>query len=133
VIPFRIGPSLSRVSKHKTPLSKASRFAIFHRGKSVSKQGDDEAEVHEYLENCRRTPMHRGERTLTKPGIRLWTPSNDLAQSRRRESRATEVLGRQWDALRPLCCGCQIGIFRPPVMPSLTALVARAGPAGVSP
>ena len=32
--------------------------------KSVSKWGDDEAEAQEYLENCRRTPRHHGERTL---------------------------------------------------------------------
>src|ERR1039458_4135428 len=44
--------------------------------------GDDEAEVHEHLENCRRTPMHPGEWTQSEPGIRIWTPSNDLAQSR---------------------------------------------------
>jgi hypothetical protein len=29
----------------------------------VLKQGDDEAVAHEYLENCRRIPMHRGELT----------------------------------------------------------------------
>jgi len=70
--------------------------------KSVYEQGDDEAEVHEDLENYRRAPMHHGERTLAEPGIRIWTPSNDLAQSRRRESSATEVPGCHWDALRPL-------------------------------
>ena len=69
--------------------------------KSVFERGDDEAEVHEYLENCRRTPMHHGERTLAEPVIRIWTPSNDLAQSRRRESSALQVPGCQWDALKP--------------------------------
>src|ERR1039458_4395226 len=54
--------------------------------KSAFKRGDDEAEVHEYLGNCRRTPMRHGGRTLSEPGIELWTPSNDLAQSTRRES-----------------------------------------------
>jgi hypothetical protein len=34
--------------------------------KSVFKQWGDEAKVHEYLENCRRTPMHHGERTLSE-------------------------------------------------------------------
>jgi hypothetical protein len=52
----------------------------------LSNGGDDEAELHEYLENCRRTPMRHGGRTLSEPGIEIWTPSNDLAQSRRRES-----------------------------------------------
>ena len=66
------------------------------------KQADDEAEVHEYLENCCRTPMHNGERTLSEPGMGIWIPSNDLAPSRRRESSATEVPGCQWDALKPL-------------------------------
>src|ERR1035438_10205006 len=32
--------------------------------KSVLELWDDEADVHEYLENCRRTLMHAGERTL---------------------------------------------------------------------
>ena len=54
--------------------------------KSAFKRGDDEAEVHEYLENCRRTPMRHGGRTLSEPGIEIWTPSNDLAESRCRES-----------------------------------------------
>ena len=103
------------------------------RPKSVFKGGDDEPEVLEYLENCPKTPIHHGERTLSELRIRIWTPSNDLAQSRRRESSATEVLGCQWDALKPLGCGCQITIIRPPAMPSLTAPVPRAGPAGVSP
>jgi hypothetical protein len=40
--------------------------------------------------------------TLSEPGMRVWTPSNDLAQSRRRASSATEVPGCQWDALKPL-------------------------------
>jgi hypothetical protein len=52
-------------------------------------------------ENCRRTPMHHGGRTLSEPGIEIWTPSNDLAPSRRREPSATEVPGCQWDALKP--------------------------------
>src|ERR1035441_5439454 len=99
--------------------------------KSAFERGDDEAEVHEYLEDCRRTPMHPGEWTLSEPGIWIWTPSNDLAQSRRRGSSVTEVPGRQWDALKPLCCGCQIALMRQPTMPSLTAPVPRAGPAGV--
>ena len=77
------------------PLRGVGRKAVFQRG-------DDEAEAHEYLENCRRTPMHHGEGTLSEPGIRIWTPSNDLAQSRRRASSATEVPGCQWDALKPL-------------------------------
>jgi len=64
--------------------------------------GDDEAEVHEYIENCRRTPIRLGEQTLSEPGIWIWTPSSDLAQSRRRASSATEVPGCQWDALKPL-------------------------------
>src|SRR5664279_2487233 len=97
--------------------------------KSVFQREDEEAEVHEYLENCRRTPMHHGERTLSEPGIWIWTPSNDLAQSKRQESSATEVPGYQWDALKPLCCGCQIALMRQPTMPSLTAPVPRAGPA----
>src|SRR5208282_157686 len=101
--------------------------------KSVVKQGDDEAQVHERLANCRRTPMHHRERTLSEPGMRIWTPSSDLAQSRRREPLATEVPGCQWDALKPLWCGCQMTIIRPPAMPSLTAPVPRAGPAVVSP
>ena len=63
--------------------------------------GDDEAEVQEYLENCRRTPVDHGGRILTEPGIQIWTPSNDSAPSRRRESSATEVPGCQWDALNP--------------------------------
>ena len=79
------------------------------------------------------TPMHHGERTLAELGIRIWTPSNDLAPSRRRASSATEVPGCQWDALKPLCCGCQITIIRPPAMPSLTAPVPRAGLAVASP
>jgi hypothetical protein len=58
--------------------------------------------VQEYLENCRRTPMHHGGRTLTEPGIQIWTPSNDLAQSRRREWSAPQVPDCQWDALKPL-------------------------------
>jgi hypothetical protein len=70
--------------------------------KSVFKQADDEAGVHEYLENCCRTPMHHGERTLSEPGVRIWTPSSDLAPSRRRESSAAEVPGCQWDALKSL-------------------------------
>ena len=51
-------------------------------------------------------PDTRGERTLSEPGIRIWTPSNDLAQSRRGESSATEVPGCQLDALKhlALCC-----------------------------
>jgi hypothetical protein len=53
---------------------------------SAFKRGDDEAEVQEYLRNCRRTPMRHGGRTLSEPGIEIWTPSSDLAQSRRRES-----------------------------------------------
>jgi hypothetical protein len=57
--------------------------------------------VQEYLENCRRTPMQQVGRTLTEPGIQIWTPSDDSAQSRRLESSATEVLGCQWDALNP--------------------------------
>ena len=44
--------------------------------KSVFEQGDDEAEVHQHFENCRRTPMRNGERTLSEPEIRIWTPSN---------------------------------------------------------
>jgi hypothetical protein len=44
--------------------------------------------MQEYLENCRRTPMHHGERTLSEPEIRIWTPSNDLAPSRRRKESA---------------------------------------------
>jgi hypothetical protein len=70
--------------------------------KSAFKRWDDEAEVHEYLENCRRTPMRHGGRTLSEPGIEIWTPSNDLAQSRRRESQAPQVPRCQWDALKPL-------------------------------
>ena len=45
--------------------------------KSVFKQGNDEPEVREHVENCCRTPLHHGERTLAEPGIRFWTPSND--------------------------------------------------------
>src|SRR5664279_5242151 len=101
--------------------------------KSVFQRGDDEAEVHEYLENGRRTSVHHGERTLSEPERWIWTPSNDLAQSRRRESSATEVPGRQWDALKHVCFGCQIALMRQPAMPSLTAPVPRAGLAGVSP
>ena len=66
------------------------------------KRREHEAEMHEHLENCRRPPTHHGERTLSPPGIRIWTPSNDLAPSRRRESSVTEVPGCQWDALKSL-------------------------------
>ena len=48
------------------------------------------------------SPDARGEPTLSEPGIRIWTPSNDLAQSRSRASFATEVPGCQWDALESL-------------------------------
>jgi hypothetical protein len=48
------------------------------------------------------SPDTRGERTLSEPGVRIWIPSNDLAQSRRRETSATEVPRCQWDALKPL-------------------------------
>ena len=78
------------------------------------------------------TQFHKPNR-LSEPGMRIWTPSNDLAPSRRRASSATEIPGCQLDALKPLCCGCEITIIRPPAMPSLTAPVPRAGPAGVSP
>ena len=47
--------------------------------KSVFKQGDDEVEVHEYVEHCSRTPRHNGERAQSEAGMRVWTPSNDLA------------------------------------------------------
>jgi hypothetical protein len=47
--------------------------------KSVRKQGNPEAEVHEYVEHCSRTLRHNGERAQFEPGIRVWTPSNDLA------------------------------------------------------
>lgn len=89
--------------------------------------------MHEHLENCRRITMHPGERTLSELGIRIWTPSNDLAQARRRASSATEVPGRQSDALNSLCCGCQITIIRLPALPSLTAPIPRAGLAVASP
>ena len=97
--------ALKHITLHKQLefLQKARLQMVFFLGrKSVFKWGDDEAGVHEYLENCRRPPMHHGEGTLAEPGIRIWTPSNDLAQSRRRASSATEVLGCQWDALKPL-------------------------------
>jgi hypothetical protein len=70
------------------------------RAQSVFERGDDEAEVHEYLENCCKGPMHHGEQTLFESGIRIWNPNNDLTQSRRRVSSATEVPARQWDALK---------------------------------
>jgi hypothetical protein len=101
--------------------------------KSVLEPGDDEVQVHEYLENCRRTPMHHGERTPSEPEIRIRTPGNEVTHSRRRTSSATEVPGCQLDTLKPLCCGCRMTIILPLAMPSLTAPVARAGPAGVSP
>ena len=71
------------------------------RRNSALKRGDDEAEVQEYFENCRRTPVHHDGRTLTEPEMQIWTPTNDSAPSRRRESPATEVPGCQWDALNP--------------------------------
>ena len=89
--------------------------------------------MHEHFENCRRIPMNHGEQTLSEPGIRDRTPGNDSAPSKLRASSATEVPGCQWDALKPLCRGCRMTIIRPPAMPSPTAPVARAGPAGVSP
>jgi hypothetical protein len=52
------------------------------------------------------SPETRGERTLSEPGIRIWTHSNDLAQSRRGESSATEVPGCQLDALKHLALRC---------------------------
>jgi hypothetical protein len=67
--------------------------AIGH--KSVFERGDDEAEMHEHLENCRRITMHDSGRTQAKPEIRIWTASNDMAQSGRRKSSATEVPGRK--------------------------------------
>ena len=79
------------------------------------------------------SPGTRGERTLSEPGLRIWTPSNDLAQSRRRASSATEVPGCQWDALKSSCCRCQITQIRLPAMHSLTARVPRAGLAVASP
>jgi hypothetical protein len=57
--------------------------------------------VQEYLENCRRTPMHHGGSTLTEPVIQIWIPGNDSVPSMRRESSVTEVPGCQWDALNP--------------------------------
>jgi hypothetical protein len=75
---------------------------VFFLGrKSAFKWEDDAAEVHEYLENCHRTPRHHAKRTLSEPGIRIRTPSNDLAQSRRRASSDTEVPWCQWDTLKP--------------------------------
>ena len=97
--------ALKHVSLHKLLefLQKARFRMVFFLGRtSVFKWGDDAAEVHEYLENCRRTPMHDGERTLSEPEIRIWTPSNDMAQSRRRASSDAEVPGCQWDTLKPL-------------------------------
>ena len=35
------------------------------------------------------------------PGYRFGPPNNDLAQSRRRESSAPQVIDYQWDALKP--------------------------------
>ena len=65
--------------------ARSSENALQER-KSAFERGDDEAEVHEHLENRRRTPVRHGGRTLSEPGIEIWTPSNDLEQSRRRES-----------------------------------------------
>ena len=48
-------------------------------------------------------------------------------------SSATEVPDCQWDALRPLCYGCQMTLIRPPATPALTAPVPRAGLAVASP
>jgi hypothetical protein len=67
------------------------------------------------------------------PGYGFGSPRNDLGQPGRRPSSVTEVPGRQWDTLKPLYCGCMKTIIRPPAMPSLTAPVPHAGPAGVSP
>jgi integrase len=44
---------------------------------------------------------HSAREWQYEPGIEIWTLSNDLAHSRRRESSATEVPGWQWDALKP--------------------------------
>jgi hypothetical protein len=77
--------------------------------------------------------MHHGGRILSGPGKEIWTPSNELAQSRHRESSAPQVPGYQWDALKAWRCGCQLAIIRPPAIRSLTAPGARAGLAGDSP
>jgi hypothetical protein len=60
--------------------------------KSVYEPGYDEAEVQEYLEICRRTPMHSSEQTHSEPGIPIWPPSNDLAPSSRRASSTPKSL-----------------------------------------
>ena len=70
------------------------------QGASQFLDGDDGAEAHEYLEYGRRTLMPHGGRTLSETGIQIWTPSNDLAPSGRRESLAPQVPGCQWDALK---------------------------------
>jgi hypothetical protein len=72
------------------------------------------------------SPDAHGERTLSEPGIGIWTPNNDLAQSRRGESSATEVPGCQWDALEhlALCCFRWNGPARPgrAISPSIPPL-----------
>jgi len=97
-------PPVSAATSNVEPESEAAQRALeakrsqnaLHGRKSAFKRRDDGAEVHEYPENCRRTAMHCGGRTLSEPGIQIWTPSNDLAQSRRRESLAPQVPGCQW-------------------------------------
>ena len=84
-------------------------------------------------ESWLRRPMHHGERTLSEPEMQIWTPSNNLAQSRRRGSSAPQVLGCQWVALKPWCCGCQITVFGLPAIRSLIAPGARRDLAVASP
>ena len=61
------------------------------------------------------SPDTRGDRTLSEPGIWIWTLNNDLPQSRCGESSATEVPGCQLDALKhlALCCFRWNGPARP--------------------
>jgi len=81
----------------------------------------------------RRPNPPKGQTLFAEPGIRIWTSSNDLAQSRCRAASAPQVPGCQWDALNPLGCCCQVTRIRQPAMPSLSPPLSHAGPTGASP
>jgi hypothetical protein len=77
--------SLKRNAAESTRDAKTGENALQGR-KSAFKLGDNEPEVHECLDNCRKTPMHPGELTLSEPGIRIWTPAT-ICRNRGAENR----------------------------------------------
>ena len=63
------------------------------------------AEVHQRLENCRKTPICHSAQTSSEPRIQIWASSNDLAKSRRSEPPAPQVPDCQPAVASPLATG----------------------------